>query len=65
MFEALRNAIKAEGLQPKEKLLLIIICDHLNAEKGQIAWPSNSKLAALSGFSKKTTYFEENYQKDS
>ena len=54
MFEALRKAVKAEGLKPKEKLLLIIICDHLNAEKGQIAWPSNSKLAALSGFSKKT-----------
>ncbi|MBL6605122.1 MAG: helix-turn-helix domain-containing protein [Alphaproteobacteria bacterium] len=54
MFEALRNAVKAEGLEPKEKLLLIIICDHLNAEQGQIAWPSNNKLAALSGFSKKT-----------
>jgi len=54
MFEALKFAVKVEGLSPKEKLLLIMICDLINSEKGCIAWPSNKKLAELCGNSKKT-----------
>ena len=53
MFPLLIKAVKAEGLKPPEKAILIQIADLTNQLKGKQAWPSEEYLATKTGFGKK------------
>ena len=54
MFPLLIKAVKAEGLKPPEKAILIQIADLTNQLKGKQAWPSEEYLAVKTGFGRKT-----------
>ena len=54
MFPLLIKAVKAEGLEPPEKAILIQIADLTNQLKGKQAWPSEEYLAIKTGFCRKT-----------
>ena len=54
MFPLLIKAVKAEGLKPPEKAILIQIADLNNQLKGKQAWPSEEYLAVKTGFGRKT-----------
>jgi len=54
MFPLLIKAVKAEGLKPPEKAILIQIADLTNQLKGKQAWPSEEYLALKTGFVRKT-----------
>ncbi|MDA8730596.1 helix-turn-helix domain-containing protein [Alphaproteobacteria bacterium] len=54
MFPLLIKAVKAEGLKPPEKAILIQIADLTNQLKGKQAWPSEEYLAIKTGFGRKT-----------
>jgi hypothetical protein len=45
MFPLLIKPVKAEGLKPPEKAILIQIEDLTNQLKGKQAWPSEQYLA--------------------
>lgn len=46
-------AIYCEGLEPLEKLLLIVLADHFNDIEGA-AWPSQKRIAKTMGVSDRT-----------
>jgi hypothetical protein len=46
-------AIAYEGLDPLEKLLLIVLADHFNDQEGA-AWPSQKRIAKMMGVSDRT-----------
>ena len=46
-------AIAYEGLDPLEKLLLIVLADHFNDQEGA-AWPSQKRIARMMGVSDRT-----------
>ena len=54
MFPLLIKAVKAEGLKPPEKAILIQIADLTNQLKGKQAWPSEEYLAVKTGLGRKT-----------
>ena len=54
MFPLLIKVVKAEGLKPAEKAILIQIADLTNQLKGKQAWPSEEYLAVKTGFGRKT-----------
>jgi len=54
MFPLLIKAVKAEGLEPPEKAILIQIADLTNQLKGKQSWPSEEYLAVKTGFGRKT-----------
>ena len=54
MFPLLIKAVKAEGLKPPEKAILIQIADLTNQLKGKQAWPSGEYLAVKTGLGRKT-----------
>ena len=54
MFPLLIKAVKAEGLKPPEKAILIQIADLTNQLKGKLAWPSEEYLALKTGLGRKT-----------
>ena len=54
MFPLLIKAVKAEGLKPAEKAILIQIADLTNQLKGKQAWPSEEYLAVKTGLGRKT-----------
>jgi DNA-binding transcriptional regulator YhcF (GntR family) len=54
MFPLLIKAVKAEGLKPPEKAILIQIADLTNQLKGKQAWPSEQYLATKTGFERRT-----------
>ena len=54
MFPLLIKPVKAEGLKPPEKAILIQIADLTNQLKGKQAWPSEEYLAIKTGFCRKT-----------
>jgi DNA-binding transcriptional regulator YhcF (GntR family) len=54
MFPLLIKAVKAEGLKPPEKAILIQIADLTNQLKGKQAWPSEQYLATKTGLERKT-----------
>jgi DNA-binding transcriptional regulator YhcF (GntR family) len=54
MFPLLIKAVKAEGLEPPEKAILIQIANLTNQLKGKQAWPSEEYLAIKTGFCRKT-----------
>ena len=54
MFPLLIKAVKAEGLKPPEKAILIQIADLTNQLKGKQSWPSEEYLAVKTGFGRKT-----------
>ena len=54
MFPLLVKAVKAEGLKPPEKAILIQIADLTNQLKGKQAWPSEEYLAVKTGLGRKT-----------
>ena len=52
-FEDVTWALKIEGLNARERLVLIYLADFSNASKGY-AWPSINTLSRKTGFSKST-----------
>jgi len=54
MFPLLIKPVKAEGLKPPEKAILIQIADLTNQLKGKQAWPSEEYLAVKTGLGRKT-----------
>ena len=54
MFPLLIKAVKAEGLKPAEKAILLQIAALTNQLKGKQAWPSEEYLAVKTGFGRKT-----------
>ena len=54
MFPLLIKPVKAEGLKPPEKAILIQIADLTNQLKGKQAWPSEQYLATKTWLERKT-----------
>ena len=54
MFPLLIKPVKAEGLKPPEKAILIQIADLTNQLKGKQAWPSEQYLATKTRLERKT-----------
>lgn len=50
-----RGAITAQDISDKEKILLVVLCEHMNIHD-RVCNPSEARLQALTGFSSKTIH---------
>jgi len=58
-FEALRAVFDLlecpdAGLKPSERLVLLALANHVNKERGGLAWPGTVRLARMTGLDRRT-----------